>query len=141
MDSMLFILAVSTITLLAVVIFVKNPVSYFKSKEGKKVAVGIILAILISAGISIIFPHKAYSFEYFSSAEVYAGLDYTKKLSPMCDVGVNNDKLTSNLGLKVSAIASQYTSVNLKYTHHSCAVNPDHLSYDAAGVEVVYKLW
>jgi hypothetical protein len=143
MGIILFAISVLVITILAILIFVKSPLTYFKTKEGRGVAVGIVLAILISLGVALLFPAKVEALEYFESGEVFVGLDYTKKISPMCDVGVNNDKLTSNLGLKASILTSDdhKTDISTKYTHHSCAVNPDNKSYDAVGIEVKYKLW
>ena len=140
---MLFTISILIITTLAVLVFVKSPLTYFKTKEGKGVATGIILAVLISLGIAFLFPSKSEALEYFQSGEVFVGLDYTRKISPMCGVGVNNDKLTSNLGLKASILTSddKTTDVSFKYTHHSCAVNPDNKSYDAIGIEVKHILW
>lgn len=139
----LFTISILVITALSILVFVKSPLQYFKTKEGKGVAVGIVLAVLISLGIALLFPAKAEALEYFQSGEVFVGLDYTKKISPMCDVGVNNDKLTSNLGLKAAILTSddRTTDVSFKYTHHSCAVNPDNKSYDAIGIEVKHILW
>lgn len=140
---MLFTISILIITTLAVLVFVKSPLTYFKTKEGKGVATGIILAVLISLGIALLFPAKAEALEYFESGEVFVGLDYTKKISPMCDQGINNDRLTSNLGLNASLITSDdhRTVISAKYTHHSCAVNPDNKSYDAVGIEVKRILW
>ncbi len=139
----LFILAILTVAVVTILAFVKSPLQYFKTKEGRGVATGIILALLVSLGVALLFPAKAEALEYFESGEVFVGLDYTKKISPMCDVGVNDDKLTSNLGFKASILTSDdhTTDVSFKYTHHSCAVNPDNKSYDAIGIEVKRVLW
>mgnify|MGYP003406011861 CR=1 FL=1 len=143
MSIILFTVSILVITTLSILIFVKSPLTYFKTKEGKGVATGVILAVFISLGIAFLFSPKAEALEYFESGEVFVGLDYTQKISPMCDAGVNDDKLTSNLGLKASLITSDdhQTVVSAKYTHHSCAVNPDNKSYDAVGIEVKRILW
>ena len=80
----LFVSATLVATVLAIIFFVKDPVNYFKTKEGKGVATGIILAVLISLGIAFLFPSKSEALEYFQSGEVFVGLDYTRKISPMC---------------------------------------------------------
>lgn len=143
MGILLFTSFILLIAALSILIFVKSPLQYFKTKEGRGVAVGIILVILVSLGIAFLFPSKSEALEYLQSGEVFVGLDYTRKISPMCDVGVNNDKLTSNLGLKAAILTSddRTTDVSFKYTHHSCAVNPDNKSYDAVGIEVKHILW
>lgn len=140
---LLFLLSLIISVTLAVVLFVKNPTDYFKTKEGRGVLSGIVLVTFLALLLVLLFPNKAQAgeYKYFDSAELFVGLDNTRKISPMCDQGVNSDRLTSNVGLKASIISTAISSVNLKYTHHSCAVNPDNKSYDALGVEVTYKLW
>jgi hypothetical protein len=139
----LFLSAILFIVLAVILVFVPSPTKYFKTKEGKGVLFGIGAVVLLSLALVLIFPNKAQAeeYKYLSSAELFVGLDNTRKISPMCDVGENSDKLTSNVGLKASIISTAASSVNVKYTHHSCAVNPDNKSYDALGVEVTYKLW
>lgn len=139
----LFVLAVLLIVSLAITVYVTHPFRYFKTKEGKGALVGIVAVLVVSLALVLLFPNKAQAeeYKYFNSAELFVGLDNTRKISPMCTTGVNSDKLTSNVGLKASIISTAVSSVNLKYTHHSCAVNPDNKSYDALGVEVTYKLW
>lgn len=138
----LFISAVLVTTALAIIFFVKEPLTYFKTKEGRGVAAGIGLAVSLGLTVALLSP-KSQALEYFQGGEVFLGLDYTRKISPMCDTGVNDDKLTSNLGIRANLLQSddKRSQVNFKYTHHSCAVNPDNKSYDAGGVEVIYKIW
>lgn len=140
---LLFLISLIISVTLTIVLFVKKPKDYFKTKEGKGVLVGIVAVLVVSLALVLLFPNKAQAeeYKYFNSAELFVGLDNTRKISPMCTTGVNSDKLTSNVGLKASIISTAVSSVNLKYTHHSCAVNPDNKSYDALGVEVTYKLW
>lgn len=140
----LFISSVIAIALLSIAIFVKRPVDYFKTGEGKGVLFGIAAAIGATMAIALFaFSLKSQALEYFKSGEVYLGLDATNKISPMCYAGENSDRLTSNLGLGVSLVSSEdgQGSINAKYTHHSCAFNPDNRAYDALGLEAVYKIW
>lgn len=136
-----FIISVVALAVASVLIYVKSPATYFKTDEGKGVAAGIGLAVALSIGAVLLFPNKVSALEYLKEVEVYVGLDRTSKISPMCTAGPNSDRLTSNLGIKVSLLSSddERAAVNLKYTHHSCAFNPDYHSYDAPGIEVVYK--
>ena len=140
----LFIVSVIAIALLAIAFFVKRPTQYFKSGEGKGVLFGIAAAIGACVSVALFaFSLKSQALEFFKSGEVYLGLDATKKISPMCYSGENSDRLTSNLGLRVSLVSSEdgQGSINAKYTHHSCAFNPDNRAYDALGLEAVYKIW
>lgn len=140
----LFIVSVIAIALLSIAFFVKRPTQYFKSGEGKGVLFGIAVAIGACTSIALFaFSLKSQALEYFKSGEVYLGLDATNKISPMCYAGENSDRLTSNLGLRVSLVSSEdgQGSINAKYTHHSCAFNADNRAYDALGLEAVYKIW
>lgn len=79
---------------------------------------------------------------FFTRGYVFLGLDYTKKISPMCDAGFYNDRLTSNMGAGV--VLWQVTpraSLHLVYTHHSCAINPDAKSYDAIGARIHWDIY
>jgi len=152
-----FITTVVIGSILAILLYVKSPRKYFKTKEGLGVLRGILIvttAVIVLAVGSTFF-NKAEAFEYggfkyLDSAEVYLGLEDTVgKVSPMCvpnqDTldGGNSDRLTSNLGVEADLITTQdgMASVSFKYTHHSCAFNPDNRGYDAAGIVFNYKLW
>lgn len=118
-----------------------NPLEYAKTRAGKGVLKGILLALLFTLGVagsSLVFAGQ-----WFSEASVYAGLDYTKTLSPMCEDTGPDNRTTSNLGLRLRAYESndKRFRVNSKYTHHSCAFSPDNKSYDALGVELEYVIW
>ena len=54
-----------------------------------------------------------------------------------------NDHLTSNGGLVQNIMISDDDNLqlNAKYTHHSCALDPDDRSYDALGAEISYRFW
>lgn len=148
MSLIFFIASIAVVAAIAILVFVKSPGAYFKTKEGKGALSGILAATIGIAGIALVAglafkPAKANALEYLSTAEVYLGLDRTYKISPMCYQGENSDRITSNLGAKISLVRTddQRAGINLKYTHHSCAFNPDFRAYDAAGLEITYKIW
>jgi|HigsolmetaGSP11D_1036233.scaffolds.fasta_scaffold02338_2 hypothetical protein len=119
---------------------------YFSTEDGKGILKGIVLAVLACAVIaimSLVFPANANAGTWFNDASVFAGIDYTKKLSPMCRRNSTDDRGTSNLGLRLNIWESDSSRVrvNTKYTHHSCVLGVDDRSYDAVGVEVEYRLW
>lgn len=131
----------------------KNLVPYFKTKEGKGVARGIVLAPLVIVGIAVVGyfllpkahaePSLKVPGTWFNDASVFMGIDHTKKLSPMCQAGGYDERSTSNMGAKLNVWQSPSGNVrfNTLYTHHSCALNPDNRSYDAVGVQVEWKFW
>ena len=144
MSELLFLLLITLITTTSVLIAFKTPsnaVRYFKTGEGKRVLTGIV--IVISVALLIVGVRKALADEirYFNHASVYVGIDYTKKLSPMCDPGGHDERATSNVGFRLNVLESDRTVLNAKYTHHSCAFNQDNRSYDAFGLELSYKFW
>jgi len=121
----------------------RNWPAYFSTKTGKGILKGIILApavILLIAFLLYLLPSKA-SAEWFNDASVFAGIDYTKKLSPMCDVNETDDQGTSNLGVKLNVWESGAVRFGTKYTHHSCVLGSDNKTYDAIGVEVEWQVW
>ena len=124
----------------------KNWIEYFKTKDGLGILRGIIiapLAVLIIGVVLALLPSKAEAGTWFNDASVFAGLDYTKKISPMCDANDIDDRGTSNLGVKMNLWQSESKNVrvNPKYTHHSCALGADNKQYDAVGVELEWKVW
>lgn len=117
--------------------------AYFSTKTGKGILKGIILApaiILLIAFILSLLPSKAQA-EWFNDASVFAGIDYTKKLSPMCDTNETDDQGTSNMGFRVNVWQHDAVRVNSKYSHHSCVLGSDNKTYDAIGVEVEWQVW
>lgn len=116
---LLFLVSLIISVTLTIILFVKKPKDYFNTKEGKGVLSGIVLVTLLALLLVILFPSKAQAeeYEYLASAELFVGLDHTRKISPMCYQGDNSDKLTSNVGVKSSIISTAVSSVNLKYTH------------------------
>lgn len=111
-------------------------------KQG--LARGVILAPAIIIAIALVMymlPGRARAGEHlnleipgtwFNDAGVFMGLDRTKGVSPQCVAGGYDDRSTSNMGvrLKVWEFPSCHVRVNAKYTHHSCALNPDRNGYD-----------
>lgn len=134
----------------------KNLPSYLKTKDGKGVAKGFILApiIIIAVGlVMFLIPGKSQASEpplnlsipgtWFNDASVFMGIDRTRKQSPQCQSGGFDDRSTSNMGFKANVWQSPSKNVrfNLMYTHHSCALNPDRNSYDAIGAQVEWFIW
>lgn len=141
-----FIVSATAVTLIALA-FVLPPSKwkdYFSTDDGKGVLKGVLLAVLFGALLSV--SSLAFSKErgyILPEASVFLGLDRTFDPSPQCEPGGIDDKLTSNLGLRVTAYETYDRKflVNGKYTHHSCAFGVDDRSYDAVGIELEYRLW
>lgn len=147
LSSVMFVIG----TLLAAILFTAvaftrkkiNPITYFKTKEGKGVLFGIVMFVGFGTLFSIPSCVKAEELEYLQWSSVYMGLDNTNHQSPMCEDGSISSRLTSNGGIRLNLIESsddRFTT-NLKYTHHSCAFNADDKSYDSIGIETEYKFW
>lgn len=107
--------------------------TWWTSKDGKRVAYGLILAPVIAGAIALLGG--------CTSAEVFAGLEATKNLSPQCEAGGASDQVTSNLGLRGCRVLNDGTELCSVYRHHSCAISPDRESYDAIGFEVSKEVW
>tara|TARA_R110002153_G_scaffold252016_1_gene409685 strand:- start:1556 stop:2020 length:465 start_codon:yes stop_codon:yes gene_type:complete len=122
-----------------------NVIDYFK--KNSKIFSGIKFAIIFSiffVAVGYISGCSTSSGTYLNSATVYSGIDYSLvRPSPQCTSEGVDDRSTSNLGLKVNLFTStdRKYKTNLKYTHHSCAFNPDQNLYDAVGIEFEYGFW
>ena len=119
---------------------------YFSTKTGLGILRGLVLAplaIVLLALLLWLLPSSAQAGSWFNDASVFAGLDYTKKLSPMCERNSTDERGTSNLGLRLNLweSASRRVRVNSKYTHHSCALGEDDRQYDALGIELEWRVW
>jgi len=142
MDSLT--LFVVSILIVAIVVLIANFKSLGKAIEYLKQNKDIAKGILIFAGAAIvsvvIFAPKAQA-DYFNYVDIYVGIEQPKSLSPQCEEGGVNDRLTSNGGLVANVWQSQdqLFDVNAKYTHHSCALNEDRNTYDSFGVELKYR--
>lgn len=124
----------------------KNWIEYFKTKDGLGILRGIVLApvaILVIGVVLALFSCNTQAGTWFNDASVYAGLDYTKKLSPQCERNAVDERGTSNLGVRLNLWESDSRAirVNSKYTHHSCALGADDRQYDAVGVELEWRVW
>jgi len=117
--------------------------AYFKAENAKGILAGIGKAVGFALVVALVFSLMGCTGTYNNEASVYAGLDRTKKLSPMCEDSGPDSKATSNLGVKWNGYKSKdgKFNTNLKYTHHSCAFSEDNRQYDALGVELEYQLW
>lgn len=122
-------------------------IKYFKT-DGKGAGVGIAMfvggASVLVIIASLLFPAKAEAdITWFNEAEIFIGLDQTKKLSPMCHEGKYSDRITSNGGVRMNVMRTtdSVVRVDVHYIHHSCAVNRDDRQYDAVGVQLVYRFW
>lgn len=137
-----FLFGIFFIALLWVFKSPKRLKEYFATKEGKRIAFGIVLVLLIST-VAVSVKAEETGVNYFEWGELYVGLDYTKNPSPMCDPGPKSDRLTSNLGFRANILEStdKLFALNGKITHHSCAFNGDAASYDSLGVELTYRFW
>ena len=124
----------------------RNWIDYFRTPTGLGILRGIILAplaIVLLAFLLWLLPGQAHAGTWLNDASVFAGLDYTRKLSPQCERNAVDERGTSNLGLRVNVweSASRRVRVNGKYTHHSCALGPDDRQYDALGIELEWRVW
>ena len=134
----------------------KNLPGFLRTKDGKGVAKGVILAPLIIIAVALLMffaPSKSRAETkpldlsipgtFFNDASVFMGIDRTKKISPQCYSGGYDDRSTSNMGFRVNVWQSPSKNVrlNAQYTHHSCALNPDRNSYDALGIQVEWLIW
>lgn len=146
------ILALKLLLILGAIVFTLlfapkkiNPVTYLsKTERGRGIAAGILMALGVFL-LAVLWPKesKAGEIRYLNWADVYFGLDHTKKISPQCEPGEISDRVTSNIGVRLNVLESHdsRTTLNAKYTHHSCAFNVDAAQYDAFGFELSYKFW
>lgn len=132
-----------------------NLPAYLRTNDGKGVARGVILAPAVIIAIALLMyllPGKARADAplnleipgtWFADAGVFMGLDRTKGVSPQCVAGGYDDRSTSNMGVRLNVweSPSRLVRVNAKYTHHSCALNPDRNGYDGVGIEVEWRIW
>lgn len=138
---------VCLILLVVAIAATRIPVREWKDYfTGTKTGLGILKGIVIAIGVAVVIAFSSAVFadgRYFNYASVLMGLDYTKKLSPMCERNDIDDRWTSNLGFRLNIYESddERFQVNSKYTHHSCMLGVDDKSYDAAGIELEYRFY
>lgn len=123
------------VTALAIRAFYINGWAWRKTKEGRGVLFGLIVAPLLALLIG--------SLSGCQRVDVFAGLESTKKISPQCENGGASDRITSNLGVEGCRTVSKdgKTEVCGVYRHHSCAISPDRESYDGVGFLVKRRIY
>ena len=123
------------VTVLALLSTRHHGVKWWLTDAGKRVAFGLFLAPLVALIIG--------SLGGCTRVDVFAGIEATKNLSPMCEPGGVNDNLTSNLGIEGchTISADSRTELCAVYRHHSCAISQDEQSYDGVGLTVKRRIW
>jgi len=112
--------------------------------EGKSNIIISILkipAVIVLLGILFLSVNDSEASEivWFDGGSVFAGIDYNPKTNPFCREDGVNKNLSSNMGVTQNIISVRTVNVGVKYTHHSCVLNPDApVNYDAIGV---YAEW
>ena len=134
-----------------------NIIPWIKSKAGRGalgsmilgVVVVVVTGILVTVLTGLFNKANAQSSldtkygSFLNNAYVFAGIDYTKNLSPQCVKGSLRDHLTSNMGMGVNLwkSPSERVQMDLQWTHHSCVLGVDRNSYDGAGIRVTWYPW
>ena len=133
---MITFLSVIGLILVALYLIAAYKTKSFKPALDAGALKGIILATIFVV-VSGLFFDKAYATEWsiINYTTVFAGVDQTKKVSPMCKEGGLDDRLTSNIGINQNLVTINGVDVNLQYTHHSCALGKDAKGYDAVGIK------
>lgn len=138
----MFNAAVCVTMTLAMAYLYKTQIS---TKTFKQARTGICLfgfgLMGIVNAVDVVAEPKYKKGRWFAYTEVYGGLESTFKQSPQCQNGSSSNRLTSNGGIRQNVYESydRNFSLNLKYTHHSCAFNRDRNGYDALGFELNYR--
>lgn len=110
----------------------------------KGVWIFVFIPLLIGVAVYFIGGHaRAGEWRYFQFVEVYAGLDWpTYGASVQCLSDGPDNKTTSNGGVRINiAEWKRFAEINAKYTHHSCAFNPDRNLVDALGFEFTFSFF
>ena len=148
-DTLIFISVMVVILLILFGIVVKRAGSlkdYIRKVENKtplQAALGIMGAMLFAAFIVFMIGQvvKAEESKWFDTGSVFIGIDYHNNGSIFCqDIGVSNE-MNSNLGMNIEVYSYGNHSISGNYTHHSCALNPDVNTYDAAGFKYEWKIF
>ena len=121
-------------------------IDHFKNTENGSLT-GIILAavvfpIVVAGVLTLAYwgigKASADEVRYFTHTQIFAGVENTQKVSPMCYEGGVNDRLTSNLGVRQHLLGYSDVDVYAQFTHHSCATNRDLHGYDAYGIQATW---
>ncbi len=149
-SGILFILVGLVVLLVTALLVFKRPqnvIEYFKTEKGKGALSGILVfmgvAFLIVVASSKCSAAETYPKRWLTYAEVFVGMDKTFNQSPQCKSGGVDEKFTSNGGIRLNLYRTydKKFHANFKYTHHSCAFGEDRNSYDAGGIELIYRFW
>ena len=131
--------------LIPILLSVKDWQAFKDHPKLKNVSGGIGMVVGLAAIVaSIMWSNRseAGELEYLKYAGMFVGVDYDNQ-SLFCrnaapDI-VKDDKWTSNVGFKLNALYMRESNLlftgDITYQHHSCAINQDKPTYDAAGVK------
>lgn len=135
----------------------KNIIPWAKTKDGLGAIASMVLGVVVVtiAGIIVTLitgffqESKAQSIldtrygSFLNNAYVFAGIDYTRNVSPQCVPGSIRDHLTSNMGMGIGVWQStdRIVNVDLQWTHHSCVLGIDRNSYDGIGIRATWYTW
>lgn len=135
----------------------KNIIPWGKTKAGMGAIASMVLGVVVVVVVGITVTLFTGLFQkadaqtildnkyghFLNNAYVFAGIDYTKNLSPQCVQGTTQDHLTSNMGMGVGLwqSPSKRVQMDLQWTHHSCVLGVDRNSYDGAGIRVTWYPW
>lgn len=122
---------------------IKKLKRYFsKDGKGKGSISGVrnaILFVVIALTIAFFSEQARGDWEVPHVAYIWAGLDYTKDLSPQCEEDGADNRLTSDLGVGYQVLKyDDDLVISIERSHHSCAINIDKESYDAWGVKATW---
>lgn len=151
-DAAIFATIILVVIALALVfgVGIKHLPAWAKSKEGKGALASMALGVLVIFVVGLLASNaQAQSVldtrygNFLNNAYVFAGIDYTRKVSPQCVAGSQNDRMTSNIGFGVNMWQSPSKNVflDLQYTHHSCVIGVDRNSYDGMGIKATWIPW
>ena len=155
-DALIFAGVIFVVLFLSMVIVLKprGISAWYKGKDGKgalaSAALGIIVVCVGGLLIYLLTGQaKAQSVldnrygHFINHAYTWAGIDYTRNVSPQCVPQSTDDRLTSNMGfgLNLYQSPSRRVDVDMTWTHHSCVFGSDRNSYDGIGLKVVWRPW
>lgn len=124
----------------------EKAINHYRNTENGSI-VGIILAavvfpIVVAGVLTIAYwgigKASADEVRYLTHTQIFAGVENTQKVSPMCYEGGVNDRLTSNLGVRQHLLGYADVDLYAQFTHHSCATNQDRFGYDAYGIQATW---
>lgn len=122
---------------------VRQTITYFKDNGALrdwKTFVAIAIAIVLF--LTVATNTKADEVEFFKYTEVSLGIDhvYNGPKAAACNAEGVSERLAGNGRVSQNILVLYDVDINIKYQHHSCALNRDELTYDAFGFEIT-KRW